>query len=173
MKTMVDYKSHVRSPVQISISASPDRLEGASQISVPRMWKSGDTHKYFDLLGVRSVLLVADDQAYARSGAEMMLRRSLRSCQVVRFSDFTANPKSHEIDRAVEAFRSEQFDLIVAVGGGSAMDVAKLARACDQENASAADVIERRVPVVAKGPPLLAIPTTAGTGAEATHFSAV
>ncbi len=102
-----------------------------------------------------------------------MLKRALRDRHVVRFSDFTANPKSYEIDRAIESFRSDRFDLIIAIGGGSAIDVAKLTRACDQQGVSAADVIERRVPVVPMKLPMLAIPTTAGTGAEATHFSAV
>jgi alcohol dehydrogenase class IV len=139
----------------------------------PRIWKSSDTSEHLDRLGVRSVFLVADDRAYACSGAEPMLLRALRDRHVVRFSDFTANPKSHEIERAVQAFRDGQFDFIIAVGGGSAIDVAKLARACDQKGASAVDVIEKRVKIMPKGVPLLAIPTTAGTGAEATHFSAV
>jgi alcohol dehydrogenase class IV len=158
----------IPAPLILSIDSVPDH-----RTALPRIWKSSDTNRHLDRLGVGSVFLVADDRAYACSGAETMLRRALRDRQVVRFTDFTANPKSHEIEQAVQAFRGGQFDLIIAVGGGSAIDVAKLARACDQPGASAVDVIEKRATIVPKGVPLLAIPTTAGTGAEATHFSAV
>jgi alcohol dehydrogenase class IV len=186
MKKLVDLESPLLRPLYLSVPAStvmeemPHELHGIQPPAVdvpasaiPRIWDSSDSSAYFDRLGVRSIFLVADDQAYARSGAELMLKRAMHSRHVFRFSDFTANPKSNEIDRAVRAFRSDRFDLIVAVGGGSAMDVAKLARACNREDAAAADVIQRRVPVQTVSVPLLAIPTTAGTGAEATHFSAV
>lgn len=83
------------------------------------------------------------------------------------------NPKSHEIDAGVAAFRERQADLIIAIGGGSAIDTAKLIRACDVPHVPAAQVIAGAVEVGSSGPPLLAIPTTAGTGSETTHFSAV
>jgi alcohol dehydrogenase class IV len=186
MKKLVDLKSPLSRPLYLSVPAAsaidemPHELPGVelppddvAASAIPRIWDSSDSSAYFDRLGVRSIFLVADDQAFSHSGAELMLRRAMHNRHVVRFSDFTANPKSNEIDSAVRAFRSDRFDLIVAVGGGSAMDVAKLARACNREDATAADVIQRRVPVQTGSVPLLAIPTTAGTGAEATHFSAV
>jgi alcohol dehydrogenase class IV len=172
MKTKVDYQLKTSCPPGSSIGQSVG-LQRVAAAGPPRMWRADDTRTQLDHLGVRSVFLVADDQAYARSGAEMMLKSALQDRLVVRFSDFTANPKSDEIDRSIQLFRSGRFDLILAVGGGSAIDVAKLTRACDQPNASTADVITGRVSVTAKALPLLAIPTTAGTGAEATHFSAV
>ncbi len=75
---------------------------------------------------------------------------------IIRFSDFKPNPLYESVTAGVELFREQQCDSIMAVGGGSAIDVAK----CIRQSAGG-EV------------PFLVMPTTAGTGSEATRYAVV
>lgn len=88
----------------------------------------------------------------------------------VTFTDFTPNPQYEEVCRGVEVYRANECDAIVAVGGGSAMDVAK----CIKLYAPMADdVCYLEQPYADSGIPLIALPTTAGTGSESTRFAVI
>ncbi len=88
----------------------------------------------------------------------------------VLFSGYSPNPKQPEVLAGLAEFREKGCDGIVAVGGGSAMDVAKciklLASTGESEYPGFGAPLKRNVP-------LIAIPTTAGTGSESTHFAVV
>ena len=88
----------------------------------------------------------------------------------VPFTDFTPNPQYDEVCRGVEAYRANGCDAIVAVGGGSAIDVAK----CIKLYAPMSDdVCYLEQPYADSGIPLIALPTTAGTGSESTRFAVI
>ncbi len=83
-----------------------------------------------------------------------------------------AEPTCEQAQDIIDQFRSEQADLIVAVGGGSVMDIAKLASILADGETSVRELLEH--PGQArKSVKTLMIPTTAGTGAEATPNSIV
>lgn len=88
----------------------------------------------------------------------------------VRFSGFTSDPVYEDVCRGVDLFRQECCDTIVAVGGGSAIDVAKCVRQFSVLGSSQdylrQEYRDSRIPMIA-------IPTTAGTGSESTHFAVV
>lgn len=86
----------------------------------------------------------------------------------VYFTDFTVNPKYEEICLGVDIFNSEACDAIVAVGGGSAIDVAKCIKVF---STMPKGEIYYKQPLKDNNIPLLAVPTTAGTGSESTRFS--
>ena len=76
--------------------------------------------------------------------------------KVVRFSDFHPNPQYASAEAGAVCFSAQGCDGIAAVGGGSAMDVAKCIRLAAER--------EKRIP-------FFAMPTTAGSGSEATRFA--
>lgn len=82
-------------------------------------------------------------------------------------ADIPAEPNYHEAQAVIDAFKKEAADLVIAVGGGSVMDVAKLASILATDDYTVKDLLDN--PLLAKKRvPSLMIPSTAGTGAEAT-----
>lgn len=87
-------------------------------------------------------------------------------------SDIPAEPDYHQAQHMVDAFKATSADFIIAVGGGSVMDVAKLASILATDEYTVKDLLDN--PLLAKKQvPSLMIPTTAGTGSEATPNSIV
>lgn len=88
----------------------------------------------------------------------------------VTFSDFTPNPLYEDVCKGVELFHSEKCDTILAVGGGSSIDVAKCIKLyCKM----ATDKIYLEQEYKDTGVKLIAIPTTAGTGSESTRYAVI
>lgn len=91
----------------------------------------------------------------------------------VYFSDFTPNPLYEQVCNGIELLKSSNSDTILAVGGGSAIDVAKcikLAVLAEEGNAAIIPpLVNTRVACDGAKLPFIAIPTTAGTGSESTH----
>lgn len=90
--------------------------------------------------------------------------------EIVFFSDYQPNPDYESVVKGVEIFRKNECDSILAVGGGSAMDVAK----CIKLYATmplGCDYINQKIEP--NNIPFFAIPTTAGTGSEATRFAVI
>jgi len=91
----------------------------------------------------------------------------------VMFSDFTPNPLYEQVCKGIDLFQITKCDSILAVGGGSAIDVAKcikLAVLAKEGNAAIIPPqVSKRLPIDGGKIPFIAIPTTAGTGSESTH----
>lgn len=88
------------------------------------------------------------------------------------FTDVEANPSVTTVEKATEAFKEAGADFIVALGGGSPMDVAKAVGVTAKFGGSITEY-EGAHKVPGKIIPLIAIPTTAGTGSEVTAFSVI
>lgn len=88
------------------------------------------------------------------------------------FTEIEANPSVATVEKATEKFKESGADFIVAFGGGSPMDVAKAVGVVAKYGGS---IIEYEGAHKVPGPiiPLIAIPTTAGTGSEVTAFSVI
>ena len=91
----------------------------------------------------------------------------------VMFSDFTPNPLYEQVCNGIELLKTSNCNTILAVGGGSAIDVAKcikLAVLAKEGNAAIIPpLVITRVACDGAKLPFIAIPTTAGTGSESTH----
>lgn len=95
----------------------------------------------------------------------------------VVFSEIVPNPRNTSIDYGAELCRSTGCQLVIAVGGGSAIDTAKAIALTAALGGNCWDYTERQGEPVTRpdrpGLPLIAIPTTAGTGTEATQFAVI
>ena len=120
----------------------------------------------------KSIFLVTGKNSYFGSGANDKLGPILSPYSYFRFCDFEENPKVEDVERGVELFNSYKCDLIIAVGGGSTIDMAKLINIFHSRKDDLSPYILSADPnfdVV----PFVALPTTSGSGSEATHFAVV
>ena len=122
---------------------------------------------------VQRIFLVLDETAYEQSGARGFLEPVFDQLKTSRFTQFALNPKLQDVERGVEQFRSFAPDWVLALGGGTAIDLGKLIGSLASQSASPRDLVTGRASLESQGRPLVAIPTTAGTGSEATHFAVV
>ncbi len=90
--------------------------------------------------------------------------------EVVRFSEFEPNPSYESVVEGVKVFKESKSDIIIAVGGGSAMDVAKCIKLYSNMDSSDNYLKQTIVPNDIK---FAAVPTTAGTGSEATRYAVI
>jgi alcohol dehydrogenase len=125
--------------------------------------------------GARRVLLVCGASSFEASGAAAMLPDLARVARVRRWSDFAPNPDAADLLAGLRLVDECQPDLVLGVGGGSAMDMAKLlagfAGTVDGGRLRAAIRSGDRITARAAG--LVLASTTSGSGSEATHFAVV
>lgn len=134
---------------------------------------SGSRHlagKYAKQFGARKVLLVTDP-GVIKAGWSIHIQKSLEEVGLpyVIFSNVSPNPRAFQVEEGARMFRSEGCNVIVSVGGGSPMDCAKAIGIVVTNNRSILDfegVDKIEVPI----PPLVFIPTTAGTSADVSQF---
>ncbi|MEN3347224.1 MAG: hypothetical protein V7632_859 [Bradyrhizobium sp.] len=140
------------------------------------LFEPGASRKLDELVagyGVQRVMLVTDKGvrgAGLTRGAEASLAAA--GIQVSVFEDVVADPPSHVVEAAVAACQADGIELVLSIGGGSALDTAKLVAYL----AKTPDRLDDIYGVgLAKGKrlPLLLAPTTAGTGSEVTPIAIV
>jgi len=122
----------------------------------------------------KHILLVTGKKSYLSSGAKSRLDKILDHVNTEEFSQFDLNPKLEDVYTGVEFLKKTNADFIVAVGGGSVIDMAKSINIlAAQEGNNLSSYIHDSELITKKGVPLVAIPTTSGTGSESTHFAVV
>lgn len=92
--------------------------------------------------------------------------------EVESFLDVTPNPSTEVVDAAVASYQKSGADFLIALGGGSPMDTAKAVGVLVRFGGKITDY-EGTAKVPGPIEPLIAIPTTAGTGSEVTSFSVI
>lgn len=124
-----------------------------------------------DEVGCQKLFLVIDS-----SFPFLNIKDAIESLPVeekVTFSDFTPNPLYEQVCKGIDLLKASNSDAILAVGGGSAIDVAKcikLAVLAQEGNAAVIPpLVSQILHIDGSRIPFIAIPTTAGTGSESTH----
>ncbi|MBN1699744.1 MAG: phosphonoacetaldehyde reductase [Spirochaetales bacterium] len=120
-----------------------------------------------------NIFLVADRMSFESSGAKDMLEPVIGNRNIMFFSEFDPNPRIEDVKRGLALFRQHGHDVVIAVGGGSVIDMAKLIAVFADHAESPELLITQKKALKSRDIPLVAIPTTAGTGSESTHFAVV
>ena len=107
----------------------------------------------------KNIFLITGKKSFELCGAQNKLYEIFKktSCDSTRFYDFSSNPKLEEIQKGHDLFIQRAYDCIIGIGGGSTIDVAKSIKLFYHEKEN-------------KEVPLIAIPTTIGSGSEVTYF---
>jgi len=124
-------------------------------------------------LGLKKALIVTD-QNLVKLGIPDGVKESLQQNGVehATYDGVNSEPVIEHVQEGLEAFRGNGCDFLLAVGGGSPMDTAKAISAMATNQGSIEDYMgQGKIPE--RGRPVIAVPTTAGTGSEVTPFSII
>ena len=146
-------------------------------INLPRILRVGggvrrELPQVLASLGVGNALLVADEYMVAQGQTEI-LREALKAegMSLRIFSGVVPDPTTESVAAGLKALAGGNHDVVIALGGGSAMDTAKLVAVMAGRTGLLRDY---KVPATLDdGLPVVAIPTTAGTGSEVTRVAVV
>lgn len=132
-----------------------------------------DLRRILEKENPEKIFLVTGKSSYEKSGAKKIIEPMLSNYNKTHFCDFEVNPKLNDIQRGVDAFKKKSCDFLIGVGGGSVMDMAKSINCFANNPASPFEYLTGKKTVKKKGKLLVAMPTTSGSGSEATHFAVV
>lgn len=120
----------------------------------------------------KKALIVTDD-AMVKFGNVKILTDELDGINVnyVIYSDINSEPTHTMIDNGVKLYKDTGCDFLIAIGGGSPLDAAKAIGAVLANGGSITEYMGKKIANAL--PPVVAIPTTAGTGSEATKVSII
>ena len=124
-------------------------------------------------LGAQRVLLVTGKESYSKCGAKRVMEPLLSDYVTVIYNDFSPNPRFSEAMAGVRLYNKENCDVIVAIGGGSTIDIAKSINALQAHPGQEREIAIANNKLSNPLAPFIAVPTTAGTGSEATHFAVI
>ena len=146
---------------------SPTRL-------VQRLGAISELGNEASLLGMRRPLLVTDAGVKAAGLLDTALEALRRSdVEPVVFDKVRANPGVELVDAGAAEYRAQGCDGLVAIGGGSSMDTAKGIGVVAVHDGSIVDYEWGHSPIRSRIPPMIAVPTTAGTGSEVTLWAVI
>lgn len=123
----------------------------------------------------KKILLVTGKKSFENSGASNLFVNLFKDkkYKITRFSDFSINPISDDVIKGLTLFNDNNCDTIIAIGGGSVIDMGKLINVFQSHYITSIKDFIKKNHIVNKGVPLIAIPTTSGSGSEATSFAVI
>jgi len=134
---------------------------------------SDDLADHVARLGIERPLVVSDEFLLEKGPAGPLVERlQTGDAAVAVFGDVQPDPTLANVEGALQALRAHEADGVVAIGGGSPMDTAKAAAVAFANEGDLRDYAGyNQVP--GPGLPLVAVPTTAGTGSEVTRVAVI
>jgi alcohol dehydrogenase class IV len=148
-----------------------------ADIVLPRLLRIGagafgDTAKVLSDLGLKRPLIVTDS-FLSKQGLADRLAEALKLAEEIRiFSGAVPDPTSGSIDAGLAFLKERDHDCVIGLGGGSSIDTAKAMAVLAVHGGP---MRKYKTPFLQNAPglPIIAIPTTAGTGSETTRFTVV
>lgn len=131
------------------------------------IYNYNDISKLISLNDYENILVVCSRSS---SNSFVMEKLKMSSSNIHIFSGFNPNPKYEEVLEGLKLLKKNNCELIISIGGGSAIDVAKSIKAFSNLNEEDNYLNQR---ILESNIKLFAIPTTAGTGSESTKFAVI
>ena len=141
----------------------PEKLHSVSDIGI-----------LLKKLGISTALLVTDNFLY-KTGATYTTEKSLEAngIRCVVYDKTNPNPTADNVEEALELYRSSGCECLIAYGGGSSIDCAKAVGARVVYPKKSLRQLGGILKIMKKLPPVIAVPTTAGTGSEVSVTSVI
>ncbi len=132
---------------------------------------SSEFEEYLKNNGFKNTLIVCGHSFY-RSALFNKVNQIYETNDINKtyFDKFTPNPTYEEVCEGLKIFKENECDSIIAIGGGSAIDVAKCIKMFSDMND---EELYLNQEIKGNDIPFITVPTTAGTGSEATHFAVI
>ncbi len=130
-----------------------------------------DINKYLDSLGIKKLQLIIDKSLKNSETLNLLIEQYKQYGKMVinpAYIDATKEPTYDYLDSLVELFRDDNFEVIIGIGGGTILDIAKGIGILLKNPGKAIDYRGMDL-VTNKGIPVICYPSTAGTGTEVTH----
>ena len=122
----------------------------------------------------KNILIVCGKNSFIKCGAQNLIKQRLHKNNIFYFNEFKKNPKIEDAKVGAKLARELNVTLILAIGGGSSIDTAKLIKIfMHNEGLEEAIAVGSAKNIKIPEVELFAIPTTAGSGSESTHFAVV
>ena len=132
-----------------------------------------EIEKYVNDPSFKKIFILCGKKSFITSGAEILFKKILLSKQVKFFYKKSEIPIIDELIEIIKNIRNFKPDLILAIGGGSIIDYAKIANVVEARSDLAQLIINYSYPFKKKYTKLAVIPTTAGSGAEVTSNAVI
>lgn len=145
--------------------ATPEYLRSGQGISM-------EVFAHIKKLGAKKIYVVFDPNLIKTNGLAKQILMNFQKGNAFIFSDFGTNPTTNQVNDSAGMFKKFDPDAIVAIGGGSAIDLAKATILTALNGGIIEDYLSGK-----KGTkpfiPFIAIPTTCGTGSEASPYAVI
>jgi len=132
-----------------------------------------DFEKYLINKKIKRIFILTGKNSYFKSKADKILKNCIKDKEIQLYFKESYYPEITELKKIIRSLKKFNPDLILAVGGGSVLDYAKMANVLKLNDNLNRDIVKSNYKVHKKFFKLLAIPTTAGSGAEVTANSVI
>jgi alcohol dehydrogenase len=122
---------------------------------------------------IKNILIVSGKKSIKRNHAFEKINKLLIGFNLFFFQEFSKNPTLEEVKKGINIFFKNNIEMVVAIGGGSCIDIAKLIRSLVKYKIHDIERLILKPKKLIKSVPLIAVPTTFGTGSEETSFAVV
>ena len=127
--------------------------------------------KYFAEMGTRALIISGTVTSKSKCFEELKTALESAGIKTVCFTEIHGEPTDKTVNAALEVYKKNGCDCLAAIGGGSALDTMKAVAVLAAKGGRIADYMGRLIE--GSLPFMAAVPTTAGTGSEATRFTVI
>ena len=132
-----------------------------------------DLKQYFEKAGAAKVFVVCGKRSFELCGAKDDFSPLEDLYSFYYFNNYGKNISLEDLQQGIQEFTAFKPDVIIAVGGGSAIDMSKLIKAYAHNVSDLKSTIVNNQSYTIRSLPLVSLPTTAGSGSESTHFAVI